>query len=117
MPRVRPSCVPRAVQQDPQPPPLMPGALPVSTAQTSGRCLMFLGADSQGETLAPLSPKATSAQRVSCDPRTSDALYSWFRWVCVIDPPWDSPQRRSCWNVCSCSIRTCVNLLQGSGKS
>lgn len=28
---------------------------------------MSLGADSRGETLAPLSPKATSAQRVSCD--------------------------------------------------
>lgn len=46
---------------------------------------MSLGADSQGETLAPF-PKAMCAQQVSCDPRTSYTLYSQFRWVCVIDP-------------------------------
>ena len=86
MPRIRPSCVSRAVQRDPRPPPPMPGAFPVRTAQTSGHCPVSLGADSQGETLAPLSPQATSAQQVSCDPRMSCTLYSRFRWVCEVDP-------------------------------
>lgn len=89
-PGVRPS---RAVQRDPQPPPPMPGAFPVRTAQTSGRCPVSLGADAQGETLAPLSPKATSAQQVPCDPRTSCPWYSRFHWVCEIDPSMGLPAK------------------------